>query len=66
MGRCTSSWGVAHAGWLVLGEELLVGFPSVADLLPEPADLEVIGNDACDPGENVQAALRTEKHHRLF
>jgi hypothetical protein len=53
------SGAVAHAGWLVLGEELLVGFPSVTALLPEPVDLEVLGNDACDPGEDAQAAPRT-------
>jgi len=49
MGRCTCSRGVAHAGWLVLDEELLVGFLPLADLLPEPADLEVVGNDAAIP-----------------
>jgi hypothetical protein len=53
------SGGVAHAGWLVLGEEVLVGVPSVTALLSEPVDLEVLGNDACDPGEDVQAAPRT-------
>jgi hypothetical protein len=56
------SLGVAHAGWLVLGEEPL---PIGRGLAPEPADLEVIDNHVGDPGEDVQAALRAGKHHRL-
>jgi len=37
-----------------LGEELFVGLPRAADLLPEPVDMVVVDLDACESGKDVQ------------